>query len=251
MPSRRDPCSRRHRGGGLDRIRRRGRRFGPRDARSGEPFGNRDPAARAPISCERGQMGRAVLGGPMRRDLVERAMAGDHDAFSELARASIGRLYAAALPDPSRRGDGPRTRPRRRSSPPGATSPRCATPIASMPGSIGCWSAACYREARRGRRRWADRDGGPAVDRRSSRDPAPRPRRPRRARTWLPPPRCRPAVGDRPALLPRPDPRRGRRRARHPAGDRPLAPPPGHPAMRAALDADARLPHHTNERRLA
>ena len=32
----------------------------------------------------------------MRRDLVERAMAGDHDAFSELARVSIGRLYATA-----------------------------------------------------------------------------------------------------------------------------------------------------------
>src|ERR1700693_5615038 len=32
----------------------------------------------------------------MRRDLVERAMAGDHDAFSELARLSIARLYAAA-----------------------------------------------------------------------------------------------------------------------------------------------------------
>ena len=32
----------------------------------------------------------------MQRDLVERAMAGDHGAFSELARASIGRLYAAA-----------------------------------------------------------------------------------------------------------------------------------------------------------
>jgi len=32
----------------------------------------------------------------MRRDLVERAVAGDHDAFSELARVSIGRLYATA-----------------------------------------------------------------------------------------------------------------------------------------------------------
>ena len=32
----------------------------------------------------------------MRRDLIERAMAGDHDAFSELARAAIARLYAAA-----------------------------------------------------------------------------------------------------------------------------------------------------------
>ena len=32
----------------------------------------------------------------MHRDLVERAMAGDHDAFSELARVSIGRLYVVA-----------------------------------------------------------------------------------------------------------------------------------------------------------
>jgi RNA polymerase sigma-70 factor (ECF subfamily) len=32
----------------------------------------------------------------MQRDLVERAMAGDHDAFTELARVSIGRLYVVA-----------------------------------------------------------------------------------------------------------------------------------------------------------
>jgi RNA polymerase sigma-70 factor, ECF subfamily len=32
----------------------------------------------------------------MQRDLVERAMAGDHDAFSELARGVIGRLYVIA-----------------------------------------------------------------------------------------------------------------------------------------------------------
>jgi RNA polymerase sigma-70 factor (ECF subfamily) len=32
----------------------------------------------------------------MRRDLVQRAMAGDHEAFSELARLSIDRLYAIA-----------------------------------------------------------------------------------------------------------------------------------------------------------
>jgi RNA polymerase sigma-70 factor (ECF subfamily) len=32
----------------------------------------------------------------MQRDLVERARAGDHDAFSELARLSISRLYAIA-----------------------------------------------------------------------------------------------------------------------------------------------------------
>jgi len=32
----------------------------------------------------------------MQRDLVERAIAGDHDAFSELARVSAGRLYSIA-----------------------------------------------------------------------------------------------------------------------------------------------------------
>jgi RNA polymerase sigma-70 factor, ECF subfamily len=32
----------------------------------------------------------------MQRELVERARAGDHDAFEELARVSIGRLYAVA-----------------------------------------------------------------------------------------------------------------------------------------------------------
>jgi RNA polymerase sigma-70 factor (ECF subfamily) len=32
----------------------------------------------------------------MRRDLVERAMAGDRDAFTELTRESIGKLYAIA-----------------------------------------------------------------------------------------------------------------------------------------------------------
>src|SRR6187399_1970269 len=32
----------------------------------------------------------------MHRDLVERAMAGDHDAFSELTRGSVDKLYAIA-----------------------------------------------------------------------------------------------------------------------------------------------------------
>ena len=32
----------------------------------------------------------------MQRELVERAMAGDHDAFSDLVRASIGNLYGIA-----------------------------------------------------------------------------------------------------------------------------------------------------------
>jgi len=44
----------------------------------------------------------------MHRDLVVGAMAGDHDAFSELARVSIGRLYSVAqliLRDPGRAED--------------------------------------------------------------------------------------------------------------------------------------------------
>ena len=44
----------------------------------------------------------------MHRLLVEQAMAGDHDAFAELARARIGRLYAIAvliLRDPGRAED--------------------------------------------------------------------------------------------------------------------------------------------------
>lgn len=39
---------------------------------------------------------RTWQGDPMPRDLVERAMAGDHEAFSELARLTIRRLYAVA-----------------------------------------------------------------------------------------------------------------------------------------------------------
>ena len=41
-------------------------------------------------------MSHADPGGVMRRETVERAISGDHDAFSELARASSDRLYAVA-----------------------------------------------------------------------------------------------------------------------------------------------------------
>jgi RNA polymerase sigma-70 factor (ECF subfamily) len=44
----------------------------------------------------------------MRRDLVERAMAGDHEAFGELARLSVDKLHAVArliLRDPDRASD--------------------------------------------------------------------------------------------------------------------------------------------------
>lgn len=39
---------------------------------------------------------RPGTGDPMHRDLVERAMAGDRDAFTELTRGSIGQLHAVA-----------------------------------------------------------------------------------------------------------------------------------------------------------
>jgi len=90
----------------------------------------------------------------MHSDLVERAMAGDHDAFSELARVSIGRLYAAArliLRDPQRAED--------------ATQEALVAAwrdLSSLrdPEKFEAWLhrllvRACYREARRGRRRWA------------------------------------------------------------------------------------------------
>ena len=90
----------------------------------------------------------------MRRDLVEQAMAGDHGAFSELARTSIGRLYAAAcliLRDDQKAED--------------ATQEALVAAwrdLSSLrdPDRFGAWLhrllvRSCYREARRGRRRWA------------------------------------------------------------------------------------------------
>ena len=90
----------------------------------------------------------------MPRDLVERAMAGDHDAFSELARASIGRLYATArliLRDDGRAED--------------ATQEALVAAWRDLsalrdPDRFDAWLRrllirACYREVRRGRHRWA------------------------------------------------------------------------------------------------
>jgi len=89
----------------------------------------------------------------MRRDLVERAMAGDHDAFSELARAAIGRLYATArliLRDDAAAQD--------------ATQEALVAAWRDLsalrdPDRFEAWLnrllvRACHREARRGRRRW-------------------------------------------------------------------------------------------------
>jgi RNA polymerase sigma-70 factor (ECF subfamily) len=90
----------------------------------------------------------------MQRDLVERAMAGDHGAYSELARASIGRLYATArliLRDDQRAED--------------ATQEALVAAWRDLsalrdPDRFDAWLRrllvrACYRETRRGKRRWA------------------------------------------------------------------------------------------------
>ena len=90
----------------------------------------------------------------MRRDTVQLAMAGDHDAFSELTRGAIGRLYAAAmliLGDEMRAED--------------ATQEALIAAWRDLsalrdPDRFDAWlhrllARACYREARRGRRRWA------------------------------------------------------------------------------------------------
>jgi RNA polymerase sigma factor (sigma-70 family) len=90
----------------------------------------------------------------MQRDLVEQAMAGEHEAFSELARASIGRLYAAArliLRDDQRAED--------------ATQEALVAAWRDLsalrdPDRFEAWLhrllvRACYRETRRGKRRWA------------------------------------------------------------------------------------------------
>jgi RNA polymerase sigma-70 factor (ECF subfamily) len=89
----------------------------------------------------------------MRRDLVERAMAGDHDAFCAPAGASIGRLFSAArliLRDDGRAED--------------ATQEALVAAWRDLsalrdPDRFEAWLhrllvRACYREARRGRRRW-------------------------------------------------------------------------------------------------
>jgi RNA polymerase sigma factor (sigma-70 family) len=90
----------------------------------------------------------------MQRDLVERAMAGDHDAFAVLARGAIGRLFSAArliLRDDGQAED--------------ATQEALVAAWRDLsalrdPDRFEAWLhrllvRACYREAKRGRRRWA------------------------------------------------------------------------------------------------
>lgn len=110
----------------------------------------------------------------MRRDLVERAIAGDHDAFSELARVSIGRLYAIAtliLRDPVRAED--------------ATQEALVAAWRDLsalrdPDRFEAWLhrllvRTCYREAARGRRRWtveSEVRGSAPADATTEADPA-------------------------------------------------------------------------------
>jgi RNA polymerase sigma-70 factor (ECF subfamily) len=88
----------------------------------------------------------------MDRDLVERAQAGDHDAYTELARASIGRLYAIArliLRDGERAKDATQE---------ALVAAWRELPSLREPERFEPWLRrllvrACYREARRGQRR--------------------------------------------------------------------------------------------------
>jgi RNA polymerase sigma-70 factor, ECF subfamily len=90
----------------------------------------------------------------MQRDLVERAMSGDHDAFSELARVSVGRLLVIA-----------RMILRDEASAEDATQEALVAAWSHIrglrdPDRFEAWLHrllvnACYREARRGRSRRA------------------------------------------------------------------------------------------------
>jgi RNA polymerase sigma-70 factor, ECF subfamily len=90
----------------------------------------------------------------MQRDLVQRAMAHDHEAFSELVRLSIDKLYAIArliLSDADRAQDATQE-----------TLILAWRDIAALrdPDRFEAWLRrllvnACYREANRARRRWS------------------------------------------------------------------------------------------------
>ena len=176
----------------------------------------------------------------MDRDLVERAMAGDHDAFAELARVSIGRLFVVArliLRDEAAAED--------------ATQEALVAAWRHIHGlrdadRFEAWLHrllinACHREARRGGRRRTIEIHVETIE-------APQPRlQPRRAgsgpaRACVPPARHRPASRARPALLLGLFARRCRGGARRSAGDRPLKVPSGDAgdARRARL----RRPQH-------
>ena len=122
----------------------------------------------------------------------------------------------------------PRTPSRRRSSGPGVTCPRCAVPTASTPGSTACCTApASMRRAGSGAiasTSSSPRSTHPTVGDVTSSISRPRPARPR-----LQPPRAGGAGAHRPSSLSRPATAGGRHRARDPARDGEIAPPPSAP----------------------
>jgi RNA polymerase sigma-70 factor (ECF subfamily) len=99
----------------------------------------------------------------MQRDLVQRAMAHDHEAFSELVRLSIDKLFAIAqliLSDADRAQDATQE-----------TLILAWRDIASLrdPDRFEAWLRrllvnACYREANRARRRWSLERDVTAID---------------------------------------------------------------------------------------
>ena len=68
----------------------------------------------------------------MQRELVERAIEGDHDAFTSLVDGSIDRLYAVATPHPPRRG------PRPGRGPGGARLSLAGRALPARPRRVGC-----------------------------------------------------------------------------------------------------------------
>ena len=135
----------------------------------------------------------------MQRDLVERAMAGDHDAFSELARVSIGRLYVVArliLRDDGRAEDATQEALAGRLAAP--LRPARSRPLRGMapsPAGQRVLSRSAPRPTageHRGPCRPARDAGSAGSDRRGLRS-----RRSRSARARLPTPRCRSANGAR------------------------------------------------------
>ena len=125
--------------------------------------------------------------GDMQRDLVERARKGDHDAFAELAGAAISRLDGAAwliLRDAEQAKDAVQNTLVR----PGVTCPRSAIRTASTPGSTGSSSVpASMRRA--GSAAIGSMSSSPTLHHSGGRRRRIGRRRPRPARTRLPPAR--------------------------------------------------------------
>ena len=163
----------------------------------------------------------------MQRDLVERARKGDHDAFAVLAGATIGRLDAAArliLRDPDRAQDAVQE-----------TLVRCWRDLPTLrdPDRFDAWLHrlflnACRDELRSAKRRSIEVEL-PEIHPLSVSDYPVGLGRPGPDRAWRPPSRAGTPHRDRPSLLPWPAAPGRRRSDGHPAGDREVAPPSGHP----------------------